>query len=149
MDQPFYADGLRFGCERCSSCCRHDPGFVFLTRSDAETLAAQQMMGYNEFVLAFCRWIPAADGSDWLSLREKSDYDCVFWAEAGCSVYEARPIQCRSFPFWESVVQNAEAWAATGAGCPGIGRGERRAAAEIAAALERQRSEPIIARRRA
>ena len=34
MSEPFYAEGLRFSCERCSACCRGEPGYVFLTKED-------------------------------------------------------------------------------------------------------------------
>ena len=40
------------------------------------------------------------------SLKEKKvkdSYDCIFFDrnKNGCSVYEARPLQCRTFPFWD------------------------------------------------
>ena len=34
----FYSDGLRFECTRCSRCCRHTPGYVFLSENDVERL---------------------------------------------------------------------------------------------------------------
>ncbi|MDR3247725.1 MAG: YkgJ family cysteine cluster protein, partial [Treponema sp.] len=40
--QPFYANGLRFSCTRCSSCCRYESGYVFLSPEDVDVLAKAQ-----------------------------------------------------------------------------------------------------------
>ena len=59
------------------------------------------------------------------TLREKGNGDCVFYDRAqGCTVYPARPPQCRTWPFWESNVQTPEAWQRTCEDCPGSGQGE-------------------------
>ncbi len=142
----FYSKGLHFSCTRCSACCRHDPGFVFLSRPDADALASCLQMDYSSFVAAYCRWIPSGGGVELLSLRERSNYDCVFWGEGGCSVYGARPLQCRTFPFWDSVVENPDAWAATAAGCPGMNRGELHGADEIERALDLRDADPVVSR---
>ena len=59
-----------------------------------------------------------------LSLREKSNYDCVLLDGAGrCIAYEARPVQCRNWPFWPSNLRAASDWQEAAARCPGIGVG--------------------------
>src|SRR5207249_4850966 len=66
------------------------------------------------------------------SLRERLNGDCVFYdRERGCTVYAARPAQCRTWPFWESNVRSPEAWRQTCESCPGAGRGELIPAEEI------------------
>jgi Fe-S-cluster containining protein len=59
------------------------------------------------------------------SLKEFSNGDCVFFDNQTrkCQVYEARPRQCRTWPFWDSNVKTPEAWAQTCQVCPGSGRG--------------------------
>ena len=105
-------------------------------------------MGYNEFIAAYCRWIPAAGGCRQLSLKEKSNYDCIFWIkkgrEGGCSVYETRPLQCRAFPFWSTVVSSQSSWKATAADCPGMGRGVLHSRDSIEKWLAQRQKEPII-----
>ena len=69
-----------------------------------------------------------------VSLRERGNADCIFWdAERGCSVYEDRPRQCRSWPFWGSVVHSAERWAEEAGECPGMNHGPLHEAREILA----------------
>jgi Fe-S-cluster containining protein len=148
MEKPFYAEGLRFSCTRCSACCCHDPGYVFLSERDVATLVRALGMRYNDFVETYCRWISLPWTREQLSLKEKSNYDCIFWKQ-GCSVYEQRPQQCRSFPFWQSVVISAEAWERAAASCPGMGKGALHTSMEIASWLEKEDAEIVICKRSA
>jgi Fe-S-cluster containining protein len=145
--EPFYAPGLRFSCTRCSACCRYDPGYVFLSQKDAQTLAKTLKMYYINFIEVYCRWIPQGGGWEQLSLKEQSNYDCIFWKD-GCSVYEGRPLQCRTFPFWQSILNSPEAWEGAAAECPGIGKGRLYTREHIESCLARRRVEPIITRTR-
>ncbi|MDR0452627.1 MAG: YkgJ family cysteine cluster protein [Treponema sp.] len=151
--KPFYKDGLRFSCARCSACCRHESGFVFLSRPDLDALSNELEMKNSEFIAVYCRWIGAPGEISRLSLRERSNYDCVFWkggcnggADGGCSVYKARPRQCRSFPFWPSVLESPEIWENTALSCPGMGKGALHTREEIEACLRAQFGEAIITR---
>jgi Fe-S-cluster containining protein len=100
-------------------------------------------MQYTEFIALYCRWAPGLDGVEQLSLKEKANYDCIFWKN-GCSVYEARPLQCRTFPFWPSILRSAGSWEAVS--CPGRGKGALHSMKEIECTLARQRTEPVIRR---
>ena len=37
----------------------------------------------------------------------------------GCSVYETRPMQCRTWPFWHDNIDTPAPWQAVCAECPG------------------------------
>ena len=146
---PFYSRGLRFSCTRCSDCCRHESGFVFMSMKDVSMLASALKMESREFVRAYCRWIPSVNGTEELSLKEKSDLDCIFWAKTpveGCSVYAARPLQCRSFPFWPSVVHDKDSWEYVAWDCPGMGKGSLHSGESIEKWLALRQNEPIIFR---
>ena len=147
-DRQFYSSGLRFSCIRCSNCCRKESGFVYLSENDLSVLARELGMGYTEFVKTWCRWIPFERGRERLSLREKSNFDCIFWNNeaAGCTVYNARPLQCRAFPFWDYILCSEQAWNNAGKDCKGIGNGEYHDMDKITAFLHLQAEEPIIER---
>ncbi|MHC6201796.1 YkgJ family cysteine cluster protein [Breznakiellaceae bacterium SP9] len=140
----FYEAGLRFSCTRCSKCCRHESGYVFLSASDAKALCACLKMEYEQFVNTSCRWIPDGD-EEKLSLREKPGYDCIFW-NGGCTVYNARPLQCRSFPFWEFLLKSADNWVMAATDCPGMSTGALHTQEEIASILHLQRKNAILSR---
>jgi Fe-S-cluster containining protein len=146
MNLPFYVEGLRFSCTQCSSCCRHESGYVFLAEKDVKLLAAECQMDYIGFVETYCRWIPAEAGMERLSLKEKSNFDCIFW-KGGCAVYDARPLQCRAFPFWPSILASAGAWKIAAGACPGMGQGAFHSGAEIEALLAAQEMSPVLKRR--
>ncbi|MDR2393494.1 MAG: YkgJ family cysteine cluster protein [Treponema sp.] len=143
--EPFYGDGLRFSCTRCSACCRYESGFVFLSKKDVFILAAALQMEYNKVIETYCRWVPGTMRAEWLSLKETAEYDCIFWKD-GCSVYEGRPIQCRTFPFWSSILVSPDAWSRTAVFCPGMGSGRLYTKDEIELWVSRQRAESLISR---
>jgi Fe-S-cluster containining protein len=148
---PFYAGGLRFSCARCSSCCRHESGFVYISENDLARLANELKMGYTEFVKTWCRWIPLNEDSERLSLKEKSNFDCIFWKNqgtaSGCSVYHARPLQCRAYPFWDNIICSPDAWEAAGKGCPGINNGEQHCLKTIENFIRQMEDELVIERK--
>ena len=142
-ENAFYASGLRFSCERCSHCCRKESGYVYLSENDLSRLASAFQMDYTAFIKTWCRWAGFGWGSERLSLREKSNFDCIFW-DKRCTVYEARPLQCRTFPFWDSTLASASAWETEGGSCPGINKGKLYKKEEIEALLKSVEAEPVI-----
>jgi Fe-S-cluster containining protein len=60
------------------------------------------------------------------SLKEYRNGDCYLFdgTTRKCTVYESRPRQCRTWPFWDSNIRTPEAWAATCEVCPGSGAGK-------------------------
>ena len=143
-ERPFYAQGLRFSCVRCSACCRYESGYVYLSEKDNSLLREALNMEHGEFIKAYCRWIPSVNGTWQLSLKEKSNFDCIFWSGEGCSVYEARPLQCRTFPFWQSVLKSGKNWKITAQSCAGIGQGKLHSMDSIKKLLAIREKEPII-----
>lgn len=129
MGEPFYAQGIRFTCARCSACCRGEPGYVFLTKADLKRLLRRLGLDFKRFFHDYCTLVDAGNGMA-LSLREvtrnKSSNDCVLWGEKGCSVYEDRPVQCSTYPFWPSIMGSRASWKREASACPGIDSGEPR-----------------------
>jgi Fe-S-cluster containining protein len=98
-----------------------------------------------EFLRLYCRWVPLENGKTRLSLKEKSNYDCIFWKDEGaCFVYEARPLQCRAFPFWASVLRDENSWRTAAEECPGMDHGSLHSLDSIKRWMTDQQNEPII-----
>lgn len=128
MSEAFYAQGVRFTCARCSGCCRGEPGFVFLTRDDLGRLLRRLGLDFKSFFHDYCTLVDSGNGMT-LSLREvrdKSSNDCVLWGKNGCTVYEDRPVQCSTYPFWPSIMESKRSWQREALACPGIDVGELR-----------------------
>ncbi|MCL2185117.1 MAG: YkgJ family cysteine cluster protein [Treponema sp.] len=141
--EPFFAKGLNFSCQRCSACCRYDAGFVFLSETDLEKLTSLLKMERENLKKVYCRWVTDWDGERVLSLKEKANKDCIFW-DSGCTVYESRPLQCITFPFWSSIVDSPDCWEVAASGCPGINYGKLHTKEEIDNCIKLRKSQPII-----
>jgi Fe-S-cluster containining protein len=118
---------------------------VFLSEEDLSRLLEWSGLAATEFVEEYCTWVPFGMDAH-LSLGEQDNKDCVFWADGGCSVYPARPLQCRTYPFWQTIVDEEEHWREESAECPGIGLGVVRSAEEIASLVAARRSAPPMLR---
>ncbi|MCR5079837.1 MAG: YkgJ family cysteine cluster protein [Treponema sp.] len=139
----FNKNGLKFKCQRCSACCGKSPGFVFLSKKDLEKLCDFFSMKPAEFVEKYCRWTVYYEGKTVLALFEQKNYDCVLWNN-GCSAYEARPVQCRTYPFWDWMIKSEEMWNECAADCPGMNQGPLHSAEEILLQAEEYvQNEPI------
>jgi Fe-S-cluster containining protein len=143
MQKIFYSSGLRFECTRCSRCCRHTPGYVFLSPADLGRLAAAFALPRGEFLRTYCRDVDLGLARR-VSLKEKPNLDCILWENGGCSVYEARPLQCRSFPFWSACVASEQEWLLQAKNCPGMGQGTVHSRKEIEGWLSLRASEGFL-----
>lgn len=121
--------GLRFACTLCGRCCSGSPGYVSFTPDEGRAIARRLGVTMDEFLDRYTHGTAAG-----LSLSEKPTehgLDCVFLdretvpGKAVCGIYEDRPTQCRTWPFWRSVVSTEHAWRRAAVECPGIDRGQR------------------------
>jgi Fe-S-cluster containining protein len=119
-ESAWYGDGLRFECTGCGQCCTGDPGYVWVTNGEIAALAQSMAMAVTDFEAAFLRTVGKRK-----SLVELPNGDCIFLdtQTRRCRLYQARPGQCRTWPFWESNVRSARAWEEICRVCPGSGRG--------------------------
>lgn len=124
MAKPWWKDGLPFKCTQCGHCCRIE-GYVWVNQKEIDTLARNLEMTPEEFEWKYVRRVGRRR-----SLVEKPNHECIFWEE-GCSVYEARPTQCKTFPFWKHNLESMEDWLEVVEECPGSGTGVVYTAEEI------------------
>jgi len=129
QSESFYAHGLQFACLKCGNCCTGAPGYVYLSEGDIESIAEFLKKDKGTFIEQYTRVVHIF-GERRLSLNEKANFDCVFWNRL-CTVYEARPYQCRSFPFWKRHLVSSREWEKVGQRCPGINRGHLFSASQI------------------
>ena len=119
---PWYADGLRFECQPdCGACCVNhgDYAYVYLDPADVRRLTRSLRLPRREFLERFT----TKDG-DALALRMDQPA-CPFLDGVRCTVYRARPTQCRTFPFWSENLTSRRRWRALSRFCPGIDRGPK------------------------
>ena len=142
--KPFFAEGVRFECQGSGKCCtsRGSYGYVYLTSKDVTRFA-------NHFKLTRAQFLKThtLKHNGYVALKnppaDQDQNDCVY-LEGGnrCGAYEARPEQCRTWPFWPENM-NSKTWKTeVAAYCPGIGKGKLYTFEEIKNILDEQ--EPLV-----
>ncbi|MDX1963213.1 MAG: YkgJ family cysteine cluster protein [Pirellulales bacterium] len=127
--QPWYAEtGLRFTCTQCGDCCTGTPGFVWLNAAESAAMAQRLNLSLAEFHETYTKKVGARR-----SLIERENGDCILLdpVTRGCTVYEDRPRQCKTWPFWDSNIESPQAWAETCSACPGCNHGRLYTVSEI------------------
>lgn len=66
-----YENGLRFECKRCSYCCGHSPGFVYLSQKDVYLLSRHFNLSQKEFIEKYCRCANYYEGKQVVALKEE------------------------------------------------------------------------------
>ncbi len=135
--EPWYAEGLAFECTQCGDCCGGEPGHVWVGDDEIEAIADHMDLDVDAFEHQFVRQVGIEK-----SLKEYPDGDCILLdpETRKCSVYESRPIQCRTWPFWDSNLAKKNDWKETCRVCPGSGQGRVYTFKEI----EKQRKEKSV-----
>ncbi len=132
----FYAEGIRFECQGEGKCCmsRGQYSYVYLSFSDRKRLASCLGLTVGEFTK---QYVEKEDGNHQLKYPDK---DCPFFRNLQCAVYQFRPWQCRTWPFWPENM-NKQVWEQEVASyCPGIGKGRLYSAQEIEAIMAKKKA---------
>lgn len=131
----WYKDGLNFQCTCSGNCCTGGPGYVWISDEEISRLADHLSLDRDTVLRRYTRKIGSR-----ISLKElKTEgglYDCIFLTQKTidfegrrqskrvCGIYPARPLQCRTWPFWDGLLETPEAWNRAARMCPGINRGK-------------------------
>ena len=106
-------------CEECGGhCCTGESGYIWAKYDEIVNMAAFVNLSVEEFATMYLKKVKHR-----YSLVEKKlaedNYACIFFDETTdrCTIYPVRPLQCRTFPFWEQFKQDEEEVRKE---CPGI-----------------------------
>ena len=138
MGRKWYADGLHFSCQQCGQCCTGEPGYVWVSRDELSLIAKSLKVSEADLRTAHIRRVGLR-----LSLKEMSNGDCIFLQDGkdgpGCKIYSVRPLQCRTWPFWNLNLASQNSWNQAGVKCPGINKGESHSLERIEAERTRKK----------
>jgi uncharacterized protein len=94
-------------CEACEGkCCTGDSGSIFATKLEFEAMAKFLDISMDELKEKYL--IKVKHRYSLTEIRYNESYDCVFYDRTthGCKIYDVRPSQCRTFPFWDYFKNN-------------------------------------------
>ena len=123
MEQLMRCDGYPYAfdpkaCQNCSGrCCVGESGYIRVSPEEISTIALKLSMSKEEFINKYLLKIRYR-----FTIKEiayEGGYGCVFFdmEKKMCRIYDVRPSQCRTFPFWEYFKENIDEVVTE---CPGI-----------------------------
>lgn len=129
-DSRWYGEGLKFECTQCGNCCSGAPGYVWVTEEEIERIAG--FIGRKRLGREHLRRV----GEQFSLTEDRGSGDCCFLkrlpdGKRVCGVYPVRPLQCRTWPFWDDNLETRSAWAEAARGCPGMNKGPRYSLVQI------------------
>lgn len=138
MKSKWYSEGIRFECQGSGKCCssRGEYGFVYLTKDDVLAASKALRMKPAKFIEEHCQY----DEGQLCLKDDPASPDCIFLDGNRCDIYEGRPMQCRTWPFWPEVM-NAKSWSKNVQEfCPGVDKGRLYSQEEIESILKAQKT---------
>ena len=89
-------------CFTCNGrCCTGESGYIYITKAEIENISNLLNLDIRDFVAEYL-----FKKSYKYSIKEieyNNSYECVFYNREsnGCKIYDSRPLQCKTFPFWD------------------------------------------------
>ncbi|GAB0172042.1 YkgJ family cysteine cluster protein [Helicobacter trogontum] len=99
-------------CGECGGkCCYGESGYIFVSIAEMEQISAFLEIPFEDFCLRYVKKV----GTRFSFIEKKCEDEekgvsCIFFDEKSlkCSVYEVRPKQCQTFPFWDMYKNNKD-----------------------------------------
>ncbi len=105
-------------CASCQGgCCTGESGYIYAKKREYESIAELLDITLEELKDNYL--IKVKNRYSIKEVRYNDSYDCIFYDRErnGCKIYEARPLQCRTFPFWDYFKTHKDELAKE---CPGV-----------------------------
>lgn len=103
----------KFDENRCSTCegncCIGESGYVWITKDEIKRLSDYLNISTDECYEKYLIKYRFKYSLKEIQLSE-DNFVCVFFDldKKQCSIYDVRPTQCRTFPFWEYFKKNEQ-----------------------------------------
>ncbi len=90
---------------------------MWIDDEDIERISCHLNMSKELFLKKYTRQIRGR----YSLLENEANYDCIFLKDQKlCTIYEQRPKQCSTYPFWPSITKSKESWEEEAKRCEGI-----------------------------
>lgn len=116
LADPWYKEGLKFKCTECGGCCTGFPGYAWVNDEEIKKMAIYLKINLKQFQKRYLRQV----NGRYALLEKPKNYDCIFLEGKKCSIYPVRPVQCRTFPWWQQNLKSKEDWEEAKSFCEGI-----------------------------
>lgn len=89
-------------CEKCNAkCCTGESGYIFVSKDEMKAISSSLSLNLKDFKKLYTIKLGIK-----YSLKEapcENGFACIFLDTDSkkCKIYDLRPKQCKTFPFWE------------------------------------------------
>lgn len=129
VDSPSSIQTLPFDCTACGKCCR-TVGNVYMDPEEIVAASKYVNISTNQFIESYADKVIDVD-KDTLSSNRRKDQPNIPWITVKnkvsskdglpacefldletnyCKIYEVRPIQCSTYPFWSNILASKANW---------------------------------------
>ena len=118
-----YPGHIRWTCIRCGNSCRALPPRrrnILLTDGDIKRIVSANGRESEDFS------VPSRARAPYRRRMRKLRGRCIFLEGSRCSIYKARPLICRFYPFSLDVSEERELEIGLDPSCQGVGKGKVR-----------------------
>ncbi len=96
-------------CNDCKGkCCNGEKGNIWVNKNEITAIAAFLKVDAKKFISSYLR----KNGYRYSikELKTGNNYACLFFdtEKNGCGIYDVRPEQCKTYPFWPFFKDNPE-----------------------------------------
>jgi len=103
-----------FKCKACGRCCRVE-GYIHVSNTDIKNISRHLKMTEKQFRDKYVRWVHNTGRV----LPSGVNSSCIFLKNGKCGIYQARPVQCSSFPYWDMITGDNDEWEYAKSYCKG------------------------------
>jgi Fe-S-cluster containining protein len=121
--EPWFKEGLRFKCTQCGKCCTGSPGYVWVSDAEIDEMATFLKIDKELFIRTYTREVSGRRALKEVRVSAQ-EYDCVFLKNKMCQLYNFRPKQCRTFPWWSENLSSEKTWTELNSYCEGVNHPE-------------------------
>ena len=89
-------------CEECQGrCCTGESGYIYVSKQEMKKIAKLLEMNLKIFMDEYIYKNFYMYNIN--EIKNGDSHECIFYdvSSNGCTIYDARPTQCKTFPFWD------------------------------------------------
>ena len=89
-------------CESCQGrCCTGESGYIYVSKNEIQKISTLLNLDVKLFVEKYL--FKKMYKYSIKEIQYNDSFECIFYDREsnGCNIYDARPTQCKTFPFWD------------------------------------------------
>jgi Fe-S-cluster containining protein len=116
-----YPTAVHFQCTKCGICCgdtKQKTRHILLLKTETEQIATATSQPTSQFTTKIKNKAPYN-----YEMKKTKDGKCIFLKNNRCTIYAARPLICRFYPFELKITHSGKHTFLYTTECPGINKG--------------------------